>query len=153
MNSKMIVGLVVVVLLIVGGFVLLKGNKQSPQTIAPSAVQPTQQSAQVTPVSTESSSPSGSMTNEKAVTVTLTSSGFDPATITVKAGTKVTWVNKSGVEATVNSDKHPTHLLYTPLNLGSFVRGASLSLVFDKPGSYGYHNHLDPSQTGTVVVE
>ncbi len=86
-------------------------------------------------------------------TVTLDSNGFAPATLTVKAGGTVTWWNKSGQQATVNSNPHPVHTDYPPLNLGSFPDGGSLSLKFDQPGSYGYHNHANPSQRGTIVVE
>ena len=84
--------------------------------------------------------------------VTLTSSGFTPQSITVKAGTKVAWTNNSGTTATIDSAVHPTHLAYPPLNLGSFASGETLSLAFDQPGTYKYHNHLDASQTGVVVV-
>lgn len=103
-----------------------------------------------TPSATSPSSPSGAM--EQTAAVSLTTNGFDPATITVKAGTKVTWTNNSGDSATVNSDPHPIHTDYPPLNLGSFSSGSSLSLVFDKPGTYGYHNHFNPSEKGTIVV-
>lgn len=85
--------------------------------------------------------------------VTLTQNGFSPSTITVKAGTKVMWTNKSGEAATVNSDPHPVHTDYPPLNLGSFSDGGTLSLTFDKPGRYGYHNHLNPGERGTVIVQ
>jgi len=68
-------------------------------------------------------------------------------------GTKVVWIKKSGAVATVNSADHPTHLVYPPINMGEFKDGTSVQLVFDKPGTYKYHNHLIPSQTGTVVVE
>lgn len=85
--------------------------------------------------------------------VVLTSSGFEPSTLTVKVGTKVTWTNKSGDLATVNSNNHPTHLLYPPLNLGEFKNGDSLSLTFDKAGTFGYHNHLNPSETAEIVVQ
>ncbi len=86
-------------------------------------------------------------------TVTLTADGFSSAVLTIKVGTAVTWMNKSGAEATVNSDPHPVHTDYQPLNLGRFPDGGSLSLTFDKPGTYGYHNHLNPSQTGKIIVQ
>lgn len=86
-------------------------------------------------------------------TITLNADGFSPATLTVKAGTTVTWENKSGSGATVNSDPHPTHTAYPPLNLGFFNDGASLKLTFDQPGNYGYHNHLSPSQKGKIIVQ
>lgn len=84
--------------------------------------------------------------------VSLTESGFDPQTISVKAGTKVVWKNDTKSVANVSSDKHPTHLLYPPLNLGSFESGDTVSLIFKDKGSFGYHNHLNPAETGTVVV-
>lgn len=85
--------------------------------------------------------------------ITLTSNGFTPKEITVKAGTEVTWTNESGRTATVNSSVHPTHLDYPPLNLGQFKNGETLSLVFDEPGTYFYHDHLNAAHTGSVVVE
>ena len=87
------------------------------------------------------------------LTVSLTPQGFSPQVITIKAGDTVSWINRSGGPATVNSNDHPTHLLYPALNLGGFDNGQSLSLTFPTPGTYGYHNHLNPSQTGTIVVE
>jgi plastocyanin len=87
------------------------------------------------------------------VTVTLTKEGFSPSTVNIKAGAKVIWLNQSGTTATVNSADHPTHLKYPPLNLGSFVSGASLFLTFNTPGTYKYHNHLNASQFGTIIVE
>lgn len=86
-------------------------------------------------------------------TVVLTKEGFSPKSITVKTGTEVVWLNNSGETATVNSSAHPTHLDYAPLNLGDFENGESLSLIFDTPGTYKYHNHLNASQTGEVIVE
>ncbi len=85
--------------------------------------------------------------------IVLTKTGFSPQTITVPAGTQVSWINRSGRTATVNSADHPTHLKYPALNLGEFEDGQSLSLVFDTPGTYKYHNHLDASQFGTVEVQ
>lgn len=86
-------------------------------------------------------------------TVTLTKDGFSPATLTITADEKVTWTNQSGSDATVSSDPHPTHTNYQPLNLGKFSDGGTLTLTFDKTGTYGYHNHLNPTQTGTIIVK
>lgn len=90
---------------------------------------------------------------QEEVMIPITVSGFDPQTVTVKVGTKITWVNNSGKMANVSSAPHPTHTLYPPLNLGNIKAGASISLVFDKAGTYTYHNHLDPTQTGTIIVK
>lgn len=85
--------------------------------------------------------------------VILSVDGFSPQTLTVQAGQKVTWTNNSGSTATVNSAVHPTHLVYPPLNLGDLPDGGTVSLIFNSPGTYSYHNHLNPSQYGTIIVK
>jgi plastocyanin len=88
-----------------------------------------------------------------AKTVTLTSSGFVPQTLTIKADTRVVWINSSGVVGSVNSDNYPTNLLYPFLNFGQFNNGSSFSTVFQKAGTYAYYNFPTPSQKGTIIVK
>lgn len=129
-NSKVVIGIVAAVIVVLASFFLVY-NKSS--STLPAQPQSTSQGSQNV--------------------VTLTQDGFSSSTLTVKAGTKVTWINKSGGQATVNSNPHPIHTSYPPLNLGNFSEGGTPSLVFDKPGTYQYHNHLNPSQTGTIIVQ
>lgn len=144
------------VVILGGGVLLLSANNQQQPTTTqqqPSetvVVQPTQETPS-SPSATQT--PSDSMTKEETNTVTVTETGFTPQTTTVKAGTKVTWINKSGGVANVSSDFHPTHLLYPKLNLGRFDNGATVTLVFDTAGTYKYHDHLTPSRVGTIIVE
>ncbi len=86
-------------------------------------------------------------------TVNVTNSGFDPKLITVKRGEVVIWMNTTTKKATVNSDDHPTHKLNAFLNLGSFNAKSSVQAYFAEAGTYTYHNELNPSQKGTVIVE
>lgn len=102
---------------------------------------------------TQQPSPQTTQSPETQNAITLTANGFSPANLTVKSGTTVSWVNKSGNTATVNSDPHPSHTAYPPLNLGSFPDNGTLSLTFNQPGTYGYHNHLNPAEKGTIIVE
>ncbi|MBF8249707.1 MAG: hypothetical protein HW400_308 [Candidatus Levybacteria bacterium] len=136
MNKILII--VVVLIAAVGIFAFL-GNKKT----APATTQPITQTASPTTAQTTNSSP----------IVTLSSSGFEPKEITVKAGTTVVWENKSGAAATVSSDNHPAHLLYPFLNLGEFADGASVQVAFEKAGKYSYHNHFNASERGFVMVE
>lgn len=129
--------LIVIVLVVAVGAFLLLGNKPSTQPTTPS--QPT--------------NPVDNTQESEPVTVTLDETGFSPKDVTVEAGTRIIWINKSAKDATVSSADHPTHQLYTRLNLGEFGSGSSVQLVFDEAGTYGYHNHLNASQTGTVTVE
>lgn len=150
MNNKIALG-IIGVLVVAGGFLLISNQSK----VNNGKMQPESTTTQTSPAVQTSGVASGAAqgANKEVVTITLTSEGFSPATVTVKAGTVVSWINKSGGLATVNSDPHPTHLTYPPLNVGQFKDGSSVQLTFDKPGTFKYHNHLNPSQTGTVVVE
>lgn len=81
------------------------------------------------------------------------STGFEPQTITIKAGQTVTWTNQSGTKVFVASSPHPTHTDYPPLNLGVIENGGTKFLSFPTPGTYKYHNHLNPGQYGSITVE
>jgi plastocyanin len=70
---------------------------------------------------------------------------FAPAVIEVKAGATVTWTNHDNFTHTVKVDGRPDHKV---------GRGDSVSLTFDKPGTYHYvcslHSH---DMSGTVIVQ
>lgn len=89
----------------------------------------------------------------KETTVRYTTNGFSPQEVHIKVGNAVRWTNETADTATVNSDDHPTHRKFPEMNLGEFQKDQTLVHVFTKPGKYTYHNHLNPSQKGTVVVE
>ena len=141
--NKLVIA-VVVLIGIVAGIVLLSGNKKTTDVVSrqPATTNEEEQQSQQAPTFSEPSN-----------TIVLTQEGFDPQILTVEVGTKVSWVNKSGGKATVNSAPHPIHSNYQPLNLNSFEEGEFLELVFDKAGTYNYHDHLNPARTGTVIVK
>lgn len=85
--------------------------------------------------------------------VTLNQSGFSPSTITIKKGQTVSWINRSGSNATVNSASHPNHTQFPFLNLGEFPKDTTVQTVFENTGTFTYHNHLNPAQRGTVIVK
>lgn len=78
---------------------------------------------------------------------------YDPATITIKQGEKVTWINQDSVLHTVTSglpDQENAGLLFDSKNIGP---GASFEYTFDKAGKYDYYCTLHPFMIGSVVVE
>ena len=77
--------------------------------------------------------------------VVIQSFAFGPQAVTVRAGTKVTWVNKDIEPHTVVSDSHKFQSEALDTN-------ESFSVTFDKAGSYGYFCTLHPHMTGTVTV-
>lgn len=149
--KKVIIGIIIVALLVVIG-IIVRGNKNQQGSSTNQQTNTVQQTTSPSPQENSQASASSQTTQEQNA-VTLTSSGFSPKTLTIKAGTTVNWINKSRVDATVNSSPHPTHTDYPPLNLGSFPDGGTLTLTFNKPGTYKYHNHLNSSQFGSIIVE
>ena len=89
----------------------------------------------------------------KEVTVMLDKNGFSPISVTIKVGSAIRWINKSGAQQTVNSDNYPTNQLHRELNFGVFNNGSSVVYTFTKPGNYGYHNQFHHEQEGKVIVE
>lgn len=144
MNNKLLIGLVAVVIIIVVGSVALEGSKNQTQTSI--TTQTAKQQSTTVPQAQ-------SQQQQEVATIEVTSSGFSPAALTVKAGTRVTWNNQSGKEVSVNSDEHPTHRLNSQFNPGPVRNGSSISFTFEKPGTNPYHDHYNPSQTGTVIVQ
>ena len=137
--------LVLVVLIVAFGAFTFLGNKK--MSTPSSTKQPESMKSEV------STTPAVTQANSQVANIILGDSGFVPKDITVKAGTRVIWVNKSGKTATVNSDDHPTHRLYPFLNLGEFADGSSVQVVVEKAGKYSYHNHFNASETGTITAQ
>jgi plastocyanin len=84
--------------------------------------------------------------NEETIQVSAKNFMFNPATITVKVGSTVTWVNLDDEPHTVFSD-------------AGLFRSSALdtkehfSFKFDKAGTYHYLCTIHPRMLGTIVVE
>jgi len=144
---------VVLILVIGGGYFLMKGQNSNQQA------QNTQTQGGQTAQSTQQAAPSQSVTSQITAApasgnaVMYTEDGFEPHTITIKAGQKVTWTNKDSDDLWVASNPHPTHTDYPGFDeLKGMSTGGTYSFTFTKVGKWGYHNHLNPSQMGVVVV-
>jgi plastocyanin len=103
-----------------------------------------------------SNSSNSSDSTDEAVAATISYDGttFSPSTTTVKAGQTVKVSNDSSdTELDFDSDPHPTHTDNPDLNAGDIDPGQSKTFSTDKTGTWGFHNHHDPSQHGELVVE
>jgi len=78
-------------------------------------------------------------------TVDITSSGFEPATVTVNVGDTVKWTNSDGTTHTATADDGS-------FDTGSMGAGAAAQVVFHSPGSFVYRCAFHPSLSGTVTV-
>ena len=97
--------------------------------------------------------PAGS-TAEPTVVVGYVGGAFDPGTVTISAGNTVQWVNEVDELIWSASDLHPTHQVYQGFDSRRPIAlGGGWSFTFDEPGVWGYHNDVDSSITGVVIVE
>ncbi len=72
---------------------------------------------------------------------------FNPAKLTVKAGTAVIWTNKDDIPHGIASSNN-AFTRSKPL-----VTDDSFSFTFTTPGTYQFFCYLHPNMVGTVVVE
>jgi len=69
---------------------------------------------------------------------------FTPATLTVNAGSTVSWTNGDSTAHTVTFDNGP--------DCGNLNQAASTTATFSAPGTYAYHCKIHPTMTGSVTV-
>jgi plastocyanin len=80
------------------------------------------------------------------VEVKIDNFAFSPATITVKAGTQVTWINHDDIPHTVDSTE------------GRFKSKAldtddTFQFTFTAPGEYPFYCRMHPKMTGKIIVQ
>jgi plastocyanin len=80
-------------------------------------------------------------------TISIDNFTFGPATLTVKTGGSVTWVNKDDIPHAIASAT------------SAFTKSKALdtddtfSFTFTTPGTYKYFCYLHPQMVGSIVVE
>jgi plastocyanin len=83
----------------------------------------------------------GPGTNE----VWIQGSVYNPATITVTAGTTIKWTNKDAIAHTVTSDGGL-------FDSGSIASGGTTSIQFNNTGTFPYHCAVHPGMKASVIV-
>jgi plastocyanin len=148
--NRAVAAIAIVVILVIGGLALAnkKDNTNTPATSNNSS------NSQNQPQSTNNTGNNNQATEQnQANTITYSNNGFSPSTLTVKSGTTITIKNTSSNSLQFSSDPHPVHTDDPELNLGVISPGQSQTLTVTKTGTHGYHNHLNPSDTGTIIVQ
>jgi plastocyanin len=82
-----------------------------------------------------------------AVEIRIDNFSFGPASVTVPAGTEITWVNRDDIPHTVVSEDKSTFKSH-PLDTDE-----KFTFKFDKPGTYTYFCSIHPKMTAKVVVQ
>jgi plastocyanin len=117
-NGTILRGLAILIVL-----TALTGCKRQPSPTPGGTVTPTADSIPGTPTNDVISG---------QVTILLQDNEFHPQKLTVKAGTKVSWINKDPEFRTIRSDNGLFQS--NPLAIGQIY-----SFTFDKPGTYKYY--------------
>lgn len=71
---------------------------------------------------------------------------FEPATLTVKIGTKVSWVNR-------DDEPHTATATDKRFNSKTLENGDRFTTEFNQPGIYKYYCALHPKMTGQIIVK
>ena len=127
MNNKIVIG-VILGIIVIGGLFYFTNKQYQPSQQQP-AKQPTTQQTQTT---------------AKSKTITIQNFSFNPATLTIKQGVKVTWVNEDSATHKIKSDT---------FNSSDLNQGDKFEFTFDKKGRFDYSCSIHPSMKGKVIVE
>jgi plastocyanin len=128
----------------------------APTTTAASTTTPTTAAPTTTAAATALEDPFAPVPRQPGTAATVNVSiidfGFSPASVTVAAGSTVTWTNNGAVIHSVTSDtgafdSSPSCPVGACINPGS-----SYSHVFAQAGTFAYHCKVHTTMTATVVV-
>lgn len=157
MKKLILLSIVAIVLVAVVLFLFSRDTAEAPVLSPSPHPSPTATEGAATPIPAVSK-----------ISVTYSNSGYSSAIVTVKKGDSVIFENKGSFSMWTASAVHPTHKVYpgtdiancgTPQSTGAFDAckgysfGESWEFEFNETGTWKYHNHLQPSHTGTIVVE
>lgn len=85
--------------------------------------------------------------NAAGMQIAIDNFSFAPTTLTVPAGTKVTWVNHDDIPHTVVSEDKTT------FKSQALDTDEKFSFTFAKPGTYTYFCSIHPKMTAKVIVQ
>jgi hypothetical protein len=163
-------GLIVLLIIIIGfvvGWFIVRPNTQTQTGLSQKqnpSVSPTPEKGTYNPIEVsvsgsqnQSGETKGGIGGTNGVvtetTVAYKDDGFHESVTYIKLGSTVVFKNDSSRDMWVASAPHPTHTAYPEFDQKkSVTRGGVYSFTFTKVGSWKFHNHMMPNQTGTIVV-
>ncbi|GGA36460.1 cupredoxin domain-containing protein [Dyella nitratireducens] len=83
----------------------------------------------------------------KTYQVAIQNFAFAPKTVTVPAGTRVTWTNRDEEPHVITS----AGALFTSSK--ALDSGDTYAVTFAKPGTYAYYCSIHPMMVGTIIVQ
>lgn len=95
----------------------------------------------------EASAESGGAATADAVMVEISDFAYGQETVTIPVGGSVTWTNLDTAPHTATAQDRDV------LQTGTLGQGESVTVTFDKAGTYEYFCEFHPNMAGTVIVE
>jgi plastocyanin len=160
--SKKLTFIVIAIIIVIAGLAwagFAKGSSGTSSTTADSAAatDPASTPAETTP---SPSSPTQEVSDCQSMDkpeITYDNSGFSPKCIKVKSGTAVSWKNSGSTQIQIGADPHPSHTGNREVSDGQFTLnvdpGATATSTLTTKGQHGFHNHLNPTAAGVIIVE
>jgi plastocyanin len=128
--------------------VALSGGQRSPQTADAAAQQELQAAAAKPAVAKPAAAkPAAAPNAASGTTVMIENYAFSPASLTVKVGTTVTWMNMDSAPHTVTVSSGPVKF-----NSPNLQKGDVYTYTFKTAGTYSYYCAVHPDMTAKVVV-
>ena len=142
MKNKPLIIAISIIVVVIGGFVVAGLMNQSDKMTETGTHNSSDMPARQSETNTNE-------TAQESNAVTIENYAFNPANITVKKGTTVTWTNNDAAEHNVEFDEEPA----TGDKEGPLLsKGETYSFTFDTVGTFGYICSPHPYMKGTVTV-
>lgn len=164
--KKVVITIIAIGVIIVGSSFLLRGKVQAPIKNNGQQQSQIQQQSQTEQISKKNKTGASQSNSDRQVV--YTNSGYSPAELIVNIGDTVIWKNESSQSLWTASSLHPVHGAYGGTSLQehcpdkenndfdeckSSQTGELWPFTFNKAGTWKYHNHLNPSHFGQVIVK
>ncbi len=162
MKNKLFIAIIIIIIIIIGMYLVFKNPSVQVPTVQEQAQTQSSSTKNITSQMKEmpgkeitaGSESSSSAKKISKYIVNYTNNGFSPPSLQIKVGQTVQFVNKSGFGMWVASGPHPTHTDYPGFDEKRTVsNGGMYEFTFTKVGVWGYHNHVNPSKSGSIIVK
>jgi len=125
MNKNILIILIVILIIIAGAIYF----QQQPNIVQNNQNQPPKSEAN---------------TNSEVLNVTIQNFSFNPAEMSIKKGSTVTWTNQ---------DAMPHRISGSGFQSNTLNKGQSFSFTFDTAGTFDYICSIHPSMKGRIIVQ
>lgn len=165
---KGIITIIIIIIIIVVGFLMLKDNTElkdsTNNVIGQAQLIEGEVGGDISDTIIEIDD-SAIDTTAEIIVVTYNDKGFTPKDINIAVGQVVRFVNESSGNMWVASAQHPAHIVYSGTSLKDHCPDTDgtafdqcessdeYEFTFMKVGEWGYHNHVNPSNFGKVIVK